>query len=85
MIVMAAKLSREQTEYLVHQVQRYFHEERTEQLGNLETEDLIAFFAKELGPFFYNQGVQDSRKLLTERMSSLEDELYVLEKPIKMK
>lgn len=85
MIVMAAKLSREQTEYLVHQVQRYFDEERSEQLGNLETEDLIAFFAKELGPFFYNQGVQDSRKLLTERMSSLEDELYVLEKPVKMK
>ncbi|MFF0827494.1 DUF2164 domain-containing protein [Brevibacillus sp. NPDC003359] len=78
---MPAKLTREQMEYLVHQVQRYFKEERSETLGNLETEELIAFFSKELGPFYYNQGVQDSRKLLLERMSSLEDELYVLEKP----
>lgn len=79
---MPTKLTREQMEYLVHQVQRYFKEEQSETLGNLETEELIAFFSKELGPFYYNQGVQDSRKLLTERMSSLEDELYVLEKPI---
>ncbi|EJL27133.1 DUF2164 domain-containing protein [Brevibacillus sp. BC25] len=79
---MPTKLTREQMEYLVHQVQRYFIEERSETLGNLETEELIAFFSKELGPFYYNQGVQDSRKLLVERMSSLEDELYVLEKPI---
>ncbi|MFF2529528.1 DUF2164 domain-containing protein [Brevibacillus sp. DP1.3A] len=79
---MPTKLTREQMEYLVHQVQRYFIEERSETLGNLETEELIAFFSKELGPFYYNQGVQDSRKLLMERMSSLEDELYVLEKPI---
>ncbi|ASJ52713.1 hypothetical protein BP422_03570 [Brevibacillus formosus] len=79
---MPTKLTREQMEYLVHQVQRYFKEERSETLGNLETEELIAFFSKEFGPFYYNQGVQDSRKLLVERMSSLEDELYVLEKPI---
>ncbi|MFI8715442.1 DUF2164 domain-containing protein [Brevibacillus brevis] len=79
---MPTKLTREQMEYLVHQVQRYFKEERSETLGNLETEELIAFFSKELGPVYYNQGVQDSRKLLKERMSSLEDELYVLEKPI---
>ncbi|TKI56573.1 DUF2164 domain-containing protein [Brevibacillus antibioticus] len=79
---MPAKLTREQMEYLVHQVQRYFKEERSETLGNLETEELIDFFSKELGLFYYNQGVQDSRKLLMERMSSLEDELYVLEKPI---
>lgn len=79
---MPGKLTREQTNYLVLQVQRYFQSERGEELGNLETEELIAFFSRELGPFFYNQGVEDSRKLVVERMNALEDELYVLEQPV---
>lgn len=74
-------MSREQKEYLVHQVQRFFHEQRGEELGNLETEEMIDFFWKQLGPILYNLGVQDARKLLQERFASLEDELYVLEKP----
>lgn len=37
-------MSREQKEYLVHQVQRFFHEQRGEELGNLETEEMIDFF-----------------------------------------
>ncbi|MED1796186.1 DUF2164 domain-containing protein [Brevibacillus nitrificans] len=78
---MAEKMSREQKEYLVHQVQRFFHEQRGEELGNLETEEMIDFFWKQLGPILYNLGVQDARKLLLERFASLEDELYVLEKP----
>ncbi|GED34448.1 MULTISPECIES: DUF2164 domain-containing protein [Brevibacillus] len=78
---MAEKMSREQKEYLVHQVQRFFHEQRGEELGNLETEEMIDFFWKQLGPILYNLGVQDARKLLQERFASLEDELYVLEKP----
>ncbi|MDR7317850.1 DUF2164 domain-containing protein [Brevibacillus nitrificans] len=78
---MAEKMSREQKEYLVHQVQRFFHEQRGEELGNLEAEEMIEFFLKQLGPIFYNLGVQDARKLLQERFASLEDELYVLEKP----
>lgn len=79
---MAGKMTKEQTEYLVRQVQRYFHEERAEELGNLETEQMIDFFWSQLGPHLYNQAIQDCRKLFTERMTSLEDELYVLEKPI---
>lgn len=74
-------MSREQKKYLVHQVQRFFHEQRGEELGNLETEEMIDFFWKQLGPILYNLGVQDARKLLQERFASLEDELYVLEKP----
>lgn len=82
---MADAMSREQKEYLVSQVQRYFHEQRGEELGNLETEELIDFFWKQLGPLLYNLGVQDCRKLMLERFASLEDELYVLEKPLASK
>ncbi|GEB33564.1 MULTISPECIES: DUF2164 domain-containing protein [Brevibacillus] len=82
---MPSKLTKEQSDYLVSKIQRFFAEQRSENLGNLETEEMIEFFSKELGPFFYNQGVQDSRKLLLERMSALEDELYVLEQPVMKK
>ncbi|KZE54677.1 hypothetical protein AV540_06505 [Brevibacillus parabrevis] len=82
---MPSKLTKEQTDYLVSKIQRFFVEQRSEELGNLETEEMIDFFSKELGPFFYNQGVQDSRKLLLERMSAMEDELYVLEQSVMKK
>ncbi|MDF2668934.1 MAG: hypothetical protein K0R67_1240, partial [Paenibacillus sp.] len=34
-------------------------------------------------PFIYNQAITDAKTVLFDRMSSLEDELYALQKPIR--
>ena len=35
---------------------------------------------KLVGPFAYNQAIGDARKLVTEKLSNIEEDLYVLEK-----
>ncbi|QQE73395.1 DUF2164 domain-containing protein [Brevibacillus composti] len=76
------KFPREQREYIISQIQQYFQEERGEELGHLAAEQMLDFFLKTLGPVVYNQAVDDCRKLMLERMSALEDELYSLEQPL---
>lgn len=38
----------------------YFHEERDEDLGELASHLILEFFLEELGPYIYNQGVEDA-------------------------
>lgn len=70
---------------MVDRVQDYFYKERSEEIGNLAAESMVDFMMKELGPVIYNQAIFDARKLVLERMQSLEDDLYVLERPLNMK
>lgn len=35
---------------------------------------------KLLGPYAYNQAIGDARKLITDKLSNIEEDLYVLEK-----
>lgn len=38
----------------------YFYEERDEDLGELASQLILEFFLEELGPYIYNQGVEDA-------------------------
>lgn len=76
------KLPREQKTILIESVQSYFAEERSETVGALAAEQLLDYMISRLGPVIYNHALADARKLLNERMTALEDELYSLEKPI---
>lgn len=76
------KLPKEQKAEIIQNVQAFFEEERSEQLGELGADQLIDFMIKELSPYIYNQAIADSRKLIGEKMNQMEDELYTLEKPV---
>jgi uncharacterized protein (DUF2164 family) len=76
--VLQIKLSREHKEEIIKELQQYYEDERQETLGNLEAEDLINFMVNTLGPFLYNQAVDDARTVLMDRYNSLEEELYAL-------
>lgn len=78
--LMGMKLPREQREEMVSRIQHYFEMERSESLGSIAAEQLLEFMIRELGPFVYNQAIQDARKTVAERMQAVEDELYALEK-----
>jgi len=79
---LSVKLSKEQKADLVGSVQAYFEEERSESIGELGAGQFIDFMIKELGPYIYNQAIEDSRKLIMDKMNQLDDELYTLERPI---
>ncbi|MWV43317.1 DUF2164 family protein [Paenibacillus sp. HJL G12] len=80
--MMSIKLPKEQKAEIAQSVQAYFEEERSESIGQLGAEQLIDFMITELGPYIYNQAIEDSRALINEKMAQIDDEFYTLEKPI---
>lgn len=65
------KLSKEQKEEMAAAIQRYFLQERDEEIGTLASSLLLDFIIKELAPEFYNQGVSDSHQFMNERIEDL--------------
>ncbi|WP_257143091.1 DUF2164 domain-containing protein [Bacillus toyonensis] len=52
-------------------------------LISLEAEYILEFMMKEIGPLVYNQVVEDACKTLRLQMDVIEEEIYVLQIPIK--
>jgi uncharacterized protein (DUF2164 family) len=75
------KFSITQKELLVQKLQQYFSNELDQDLAQFDADFLLDFFTKEMGNHFYNQGIYDAQKLLTEKLDYLSDEMYQLEKP----
>jgi uncharacterized protein (DUF2164 family) len=75
-------LGKEQTEHIVHKIKHYFTAELGEEIGQFDAEFLLAFFAKEIGPYFYNRGLQDAQAAAEAQMDALKEVLYTMEEPI---
>ncbi|MDF2925532.1 MAG: hypothetical protein K0R57_4446 [Paenibacillaceae bacterium] len=74
------KFPKEQKQQAVEDCIRYFAEERGEALGHLAAEQLIDYMLGLIGPVAYNQALADARSMMNERLQSLDDDLYSLEK-----
>jgi uncharacterized protein (DUF2164 family) len=81
---MLKKLPFDQKKALMEKIQYYFESELGKTLGDLATENMLEFLIQTLGPLVYNEALKDARAVVNERILSLEDELYTLEKPIKL-
>jgi len=79
------KLAKEYKDELTKNVQEFFLEERSEEIGSIAAESILNFMLKELGPVIYNQAISDARKQVKEKMDSLEEDLYSLEQPLDVK
>lgn len=77
------KFPKEQREQLIGLVQEYFETERGETLGHLAAEGVLDFFTETLGPHLYNQALSDCRTVVSQRMISLEEDIYALEQKVK--
>jgi len=77
------KLSREQQNKMIADIQYFFSQERSEDISEFAAERVLDFVKDTLAPHFYNAGVKDAQKTVEERYLSLEDELLTLERPIK--
>ncbi|MGG3572230.1 DUF2164 domain-containing protein [Bacillus gobiensis] len=80
--IMHLSLKKEEKDQIISDIQQFFYEERDEEIGELAAEQAFAFFKEKLGPYFYNQGVSDCRKVLEDKAQAMEDELFALEKRI---
>jgi uncharacterized protein (DUF2164 family) len=67
------KLSKEKRHDMISLIKAYFHQERGENIGDLASSLFLDFFIEKLAPEFYNQGVYDSYKYMTDRIEDLLD------------
>ena len=65
---------------IIAKLQRYCDRELEFELGQFDGDFLLDFITKELGPYFYNQGIQDAQVVVNERLESIQDALYEIEK-----
>lgn len=76
---MNIKLSKEERDILIGEVQHYFAMERGETIGELAADQFVSFMLKTIGSSVYNQALKDARKMLSDRFMAIEDELYAME------
>ncbi|WP_295417673.1 DUF2164 domain-containing protein [Sulfurovum sp.] len=76
------EFTKEQKAHLVHKVKAYFNRELGEEIGQFDAEFLLEFFAKEIGPYCYNQGLEDAVKVIESQSDAMKEALYTMEEPI---
>lgn len=54
------KIDKGKKEEMRKEIVNYFYKERDEDLGDLASQLILEFFLEELGPYIYNQGVEDA-------------------------
>ena len=69
------ELTKERRASMLSEIKNFFETEREETIGDLGSRLLLDFIIEKLAPEFYNQGVYDSHKYMTE---SAEDLLSIL-------
>lgn len=73
---MAIELPDETRAELVAAIQRYFADEREEEIGGLQASFLFDFILKEIGPSIYNQAIQDAQASLQRTVADLDLTLH---------
>jgi len=79
---MYIRLPKESKDQIIYKIKDYFYNERSEEIGDLAAGNLLDFVLKEIGPYFYNQGVKDAKEMFEQKMMSLEEDIQSLERPI---
>lgn len=75
------QFTKEEKAALVKEIQAYFKEELDQTIGQFPATFLLDFFTETVGPHYYNRALQDAQLVLEDRMDSLRDALYAIEKP----
>ncbi|KKE80392.1 MULTISPECIES: DUF2164 domain-containing protein [Bacillaceae] len=79
---MYIRLPKETKDQIKEELKEYVYYERSEEIGDLAAENMLDFILKEIGPYFYNQGVKDAKEMVNQKMVNLEEDMESLERPI---
>jgi uncharacterized protein (DUF2164 family) len=72
----------EQKAHIVHKIKHYFDNELGEEIGQFDAEFLLEFFGKEIGPYYYNKGLQDAAEVIELQTDVMKEALYTMEDPV---
>ena len=73
------ELRKDQRSDAIASLQRYFLEQRDEELGNLQAGLLLDFMLREIGPSIYNLAIADAQRSLQQRVAELDGECHAEE------
>jgi uncharacterized protein (DUF2164 family) len=73
---MAIEISPEQRKEAIASIERYFHENMEEKIGNVAAGALLGYFLEELGPIVYNQAVADVQERLQARVMEVDIDVH---------
>lgn len=69
------RLTDEQRETAKQELIYFFESERDEKIGVIAADQLLDFFLESVGSKLYNKGVDDARKVLSQRLDELNYDL----------
>ena len=78
---MPLRLDEDRRSDLVNTLRGFYLEEFDEELSSFRAEALLDFVLQTLGPAVYNQGVQDARRFMQEKLDDLDGEVHEPESP----
>jgi len=73
----------EEKKVLVGRIKAYFNRELGEEIGQFDAEFLLEFFGREIGAYYYNQGLQDAAGVIELQTEAMKETLYTMEEPIR--
>ncbi|HCS28099.1 DUF2164 domain-containing protein [Litorivivens sp.] len=76
------EFSDEQKAGMVSQLQRYFDDELSMELGQFDAEFLLDFFASNIGGHFYNRGLFDAQVVMDRKMDDIKAAIDEIEMPV---
>lgn len=65
------ELNKEKRNSMINSIREYFQNERDEEMGELAAGLILDFFMEELAAEFYNKGVQDAYKYMSDRLEDV--------------
>ena len=76
----AISLTDEEKKWFADEIKAFYMDERGEDIGIIEQQQLIDLFVEKLGPVIYDKGLDDARKWYQRQMENLESDYYLLYK-----
>ncbi|MDZ5471388.1 DUF2164 domain-containing protein [Bacillus sp. 31A1R] len=80
---MFMKLTKEQQQLMISDIQTFFLQERDEEITEFAAERVLDFVKESLAPHFYNAAVSDVKQVVELQFTAIEDEILTLERPVK--
>jgi len=74
------KFTKEEIEIITQKIQLYFSEELEQEIGQFDAQFLLDFISQEIGPYFYNRGLYDAQAILEDKLESIIEAIYEIEK-----
>ncbi|WP_339258915.1 DUF2164 domain-containing protein [Lysinibacillus sp. FSL K6-3209] len=82
---MFIRLTKEQQEQIIADIQRFFYNQREEDISDFEAQRVLDFVKENIAPYIYNAAISDAKYVVESQLSALDEELMALERPIKIK